>query len=54
MTAFFGGIIASHLTLNDGQWWTRVIMGVLPWLGLYLRDERFNAMMSFWRNEAGG
>jgi hypothetical protein len=49
MTAFFGGIIATHLVLDDGQWPSRVIMGLLPWLGLYLRDRQFNGLMSFWR-----
>lgn len=50
-TAFFGGIIATHLVLGDGQWWSRVIFGVMPWLGLYLRDARFNDLMSFWRGQ---
>ena len=48
MTAFIGGIIGTHLLLDDGQWWTRWIMGLLPWLGLYLRDQRFTDLMSFW------
>tara|TARA_B110000037_G_scaffold93265_1_gene109800 strand:+ start:471 stop:857 length:387 start_codon:yes stop_codon:yes gene_type:complete len=50
MTAFFGGIIGTHLLLDDGQWWTRWVIGLLPWLGLYLRDQQFNNLMSFWRN----
>lgn len=49
MTAFFGGIIATHLVLDDGAWPSRVAMGLLPWLGLYLRDRQFNGLMSFWR-----
>lgn len=49
MTGYFGGTIAIHLELGDGQWWSRVVMGMLPWLGLYLRDARFNALMSFWQ-----
>lgn len=52
MTALFGGIIGTHLLLNDGQWVSRMLMGVLPWLGLYLRDARFNDLMSFWRAQS--
>lgn len=49
LTGYFGGIIATHFIMGDGQWWTRAIMGVIVWLALYLRDARFNALMSVWR-----
>jgi hypothetical protein len=49
MSAFFGGIIGTHLLLDDGQWVSRMLMGLLPWFGLYLRDPAFNNLMSFWR-----
>lgn len=51
MTGFFGGIVGTHLLQNDGQWWIRLMMGLLPWAGLYLRDQTFNDMMSFWRSQ---
>ena len=50
MSVSVGGFIATHVLIGDGQWPTRVVIGILPWLGLYLRDARFNELMSFWRS----
>ncbi len=42
MTAVYGGMVATHMIANDGQWWSRVIMvAVLVWGGFYLRDVKF-------------
>ena len=49
MTGMIGGMIATLLLQENGFWWTRAIMGLLPWLGLYLRYPEFNDLMSFWR-----
>jgi|APSaa5957512535_1039671.scaffolds.fasta_scaffold405680_1 hypothetical protein len=49
MTGMIGGMIATLLLQENSLWWTRAIMGLLPWLGLYLRIPMFNDLMSFWR-----
>jgi len=49
MTGMIGGMIATLLLQENAMWWTRVPMGLLPWLGLYLRYPEFNNLMSFWR-----
>jgi len=45
MTAYFGGAVATHVHINDGNWPTAVVCGVLTWAGLYLRDERLHALV---------
>lgn len=49
MTGMIGGMIATLLLQENSLWWTRVPMGLLPWLGLYLRYQEFSDLMSFWR-----
>ncbi len=49
MTGMIGGMIATLLLQEHSLWWTRVPMGLLPWLGLYLRYPEFSDLMSFWR-----
>ncbi len=49
MTAMLGGMIATLLLQGNAMWWTRAPMGLLPWVGLYLRSAPFNDLMSFWR-----
>ena len=49
MTGMIGGMIATLLLQENDLWWTRGLLGVLPWLGLYLRSAEFNTLMSFWR-----
>ena len=49
MTGMIGGMIGTLLLQENSLWWTRALMGVLPWLGLYFRSSEFNSLMSFWR-----
>ncbi len=49
MTGMIGGMIVMLLFQGNSLWWTRGILGVLPWLALYLRSDLFNDLMSFWR-----
>ena len=49
MTGMIGGMIATLLLQENSLWWTRAILGLLPWLGVYLRVPEFNDLMSFWR-----
>ena len=47
MTGYLGGAVATHVRTGEG-WFPRVfpiIIGVLLWGGLYLRDERLQALI---------
>lgn len=44
LTGYLGGAIATHVRISDG-FMPPVIMGVLIWLGLFLRDPRVRALL---------
>lgn len=44
LTAYLGGATAIHVRIGD-PFYFPVLMGVLLWLGLFLRDERFMAFL---------
>jgi hypothetical protein len=44
LTGYLGGAIATHARIGDA-WWTPVLIGVLLWLGLYLRDPRLRTLL---------
>jgi DoxX-like family len=43
VTAYLGGAVATHVRVGDA-FAVPVILGVLVWLGLYLRDNRLRAL----------
>lgn len=46
LTGYLGGAIATHMRITDYPGVTiPVIMGILIWLGLYLRDSRLRALI---------
>jgi uncharacterized membrane protein YphA (DoxX/SURF4 family) len=45
MTGFLGGAIASNVRLNNPLFWVPLVLGVLAWGGLYLRDSRVRALI---------
>ena len=45
MLAYLGGAVATHVHANDGMFFVPVIVGVVAWLGLYLRDRRLRAIV---------
>ena len=45
MLAYLGGAVATHLHVNDGMFFVPVVVGVVGWLGLYLRDRRLRALV---------
>src|SRR3954449_11022128 len=45
MLAYLGGAVATHAHANDGMFFVPVIIGVVAWLGLYLRDRRLRAVV---------
>lgn len=44
LTGYLGGAIATHVRIYDA-FFTQFILGVLAWLGLYLRDPRLRAIL---------
>jgi hypothetical protein len=47
LTGYLGGATATHVRVGDA-FIAPVIMGVIVWLGLYLRDSRLRALVP-WR-----
>jgi hypothetical protein len=44
LTGYLGGAVATHVRAAE-PWFIPVIVGVLVWLGLYLRDLRLRALV---------
>jgi hypothetical protein len=44
MTGYLGGAIATHVRIGDFNIIPHVGLGILVWLGLYLRDPRLRAL----------
>lgn len=45
LTGYLGGAVDVHVRADDQQWPTPVILGVLVWAGLFLRDPRVRALL---------
>ena len=45
MLAYLGGAVATHLHAGDGMFFVPVLVGVVGWLGLYLRDRKLRALV---------
>jgi hypothetical protein len=45
MLAYLGGAVATHVHADDGKFFVPIIIGVIAWLGLYLRDEKARALV---------
>ena len=45
LTGYFGGAIATHVRLGQPTFVVGLSMGVLTWLGIYLRDARLRALL---------
>lgn len=45
LTGYLGGAIMTHLRTGQHNYYIHVIMGVMLWLGLYLRDRRLRALV---------
>ena len=46
LTGYLGGATATHVRVDE-PWFIPVIVGVLVWLGLYLRDRRLRSLVPF-------
>ncbi|AMV36615.1 DoxX family protein [Planctomyces sp. SH-PL62] len=45
MLAYLGGAVATHVQAQDGMFFVPVVVGVIAWLGLYLRDRKLRALV---------
>ncbi len=45
MTAYMGGATATHVRVGEASFFVPVLVAVVAWLGLYLRDERLRALV---------
>lgn len=45
VTGYLGGAIATHVRVSEPVWIAPLLLGVLAWLGLYLRDVRLRALL---------
>jgi DoxX-like protein len=45
MTGYLGGAIATHVRVSDPEWVGPAILGVVAWLGLFLRDPRLRELL---------
>src|SRR5262245_8140386 len=44
LTGYLGGATATHVRVGDA-FYTPIVLGVLVWLGLFLRDARLRALL---------
>ena len=47
VTGYMGGAIATHVRIGELMVLPQIGLGVLAWLGLYLRDPRLRALIPF-------
>lgn len=45
LTGALGGATATNVRVDQATWIMPVVLGMLVWLGLYLRDERLRALL---------
>ena len=45
LVAYLGGAVATHVHAADGNWPLPVVVGIIAWAGLYLRDPRVHQLL---------
>jgi hypothetical protein len=45
MLAYLGGAVATHLHADDGMFPVPITVGIMAWLGLFLRDRKLRALI---------
>jgi hypothetical protein len=43
--AYLGGAVATHLHVGDGFFPVPIVVGIIAWLGLFLRDRQIRALV---------
>jgi hypothetical protein len=54
MTGHLGGAVATHVRISETDWVFGATVGVLAWLGLYLRDPRLRELLPLRRLPRSG
>lgn len=47
VTGYLGGAVATHVRVSDPTMFAPILMGVLVWAGLYLRNAPLRALVPF-------
>ena len=47
LTGYLGGAIATHLRVDDPTYMVPLIVGILVWSGIFLREPRLRELLSF-------
>jgi hypothetical protein len=45
MLGYLGGAVATHVHMGDGLFPVPIVVGIIAWLGLYLRDRKLRALV---------
>jgi hypothetical protein len=45
MLAYLGGAVATHVHAEDGIFPVPIMIGIIAWLGLFLRDRKLRALV---------
>jgi hypothetical protein len=45
LTGYLGGAVATHVRVDDRNWFIAIIVGIIIWLGVYLRDTRLRQLI---------
>lgn len=45
LTGYLGGAVATHVRVADGQFYNALVIGIVVWAALFLRDARLRALL---------
>lgn len=45
LAGYLGGAVATHVRIGDPGFVTPLVLGIMAWAGLYLRDERVRSLL---------
>ena len=45
LTGYLGGAVATHVRISDATFLAPLMVGILIWLGLFLREERLRVLL---------
>jgi hypothetical protein len=45
LVGYLGGAVATHVRADDGKFFAPIIVGIVAWLGLWLREGRLRSLL---------
>lgn len=54
LTGYLGGAIATHVRAGEASWVTPLVLGIIVWGGLFLRDARLRQLLPTTKDGAVG